>query len=658
MRFAISLLSILAIASVIGTVLKQNEPYTAYQIEFGLFWFQLFELLGLFDVYRASWFLLILTFLVLSVSACVYRHLPGIVRDVRHFRENAKLSSLRAMHHHVELEFTIKPDDLLGRMQAQLADSGYRFRIASSDDVVLLAAKKGSAQKLGYLAAHGAIVVICIGGLLDGNLPLKIQQSLGIKEVETRNVPQSQIPPQRRLSPANLSFRGNVDMPEGGEADVVFVNSGPGYMVQELPFTLKLKAFHIEHYSTGQPKLFASDIEIVDKANGEVKSATVKVNQPFFSHGIAIYQASFGDGGSPLELKVWPWRGMLNSPTDLAAVSQNRQSFDWENNRYTLEFGDLRVFNIENMATAEGSKTLGQRMQDARQVQADKKMRNVGPSVQFKVRDAAGQAREYLNYLAPFESEGHYYLLSGVRSEVGAPFAFVRLPLDADFKLDQFMRLRVQLFDSLQHPLIVRQMSERALAEGAITPPFRQQFEDSVLWALQRFAEGGFSALENFLENKVPGEKRQAVAQTYVKLLQAAAGDAMDIAQDAAKLPRIPLDSAGRQSRFLMDSLIALSASFDYGSGFYLQPTGFKEVKSSGFQLTRSPGQKLVYFGCLLLVLGIFCMFYIRENRVWLRISATSVLLAFSANRRDSLAEQDFSHLSDLLHHHTGQPKE
>lgn len=50
MRFAISLLTLLAIASVIGTVLKQNEPYPNYVVEFGQFWFTGFEWLGLFDV--------------------------------------------------------------------------------------------------------------------------------------------------------------------------------------------------------------------------------------------------------------------------------------------------------------------------------------------------------------------------------------------------------------------------------------------------------------------------------------------------------------------------------------------------------------------------------------------------------------------------------
>ena len=71
MRFAVSLLTIIGIASIIGTVLKQNEPYSNYIIKFGQFWFDVFEKLGLYDVYHAAWFLLILLFLVISTSLCV-----------------------------------------------------------------------------------------------------------------------------------------------------------------------------------------------------------------------------------------------------------------------------------------------------------------------------------------------------------------------------------------------------------------------------------------------------------------------------------------------------------------------------------------------------------------------------------------------------------
>ncbi len=73
MRFAIGLLTILAIASVIGTVLRQNEPWPNYVAEFGPFWFEVYRALGLFDVYHSAWFLVILIFLVLSTGLCIWR---------------------------------------------------------------------------------------------------------------------------------------------------------------------------------------------------------------------------------------------------------------------------------------------------------------------------------------------------------------------------------------------------------------------------------------------------------------------------------------------------------------------------------------------------------------------------------------------------------
>src|SRR5687767_5263296 len=73
MRFAISLLTVICIASVIGTVLKQHEPLTNYINQFGPFWAELFMAIRLNTVYSAWWFLLILAFLVVSTSLCIAR---------------------------------------------------------------------------------------------------------------------------------------------------------------------------------------------------------------------------------------------------------------------------------------------------------------------------------------------------------------------------------------------------------------------------------------------------------------------------------------------------------------------------------------------------------------------------------------------------------
>ena len=53
MRFAISLLTLICIASIIGTVVKQGEPYNNYVNQFGPFWAEVFGHVGLYTVYSA-----------------------------------------------------------------------------------------------------------------------------------------------------------------------------------------------------------------------------------------------------------------------------------------------------------------------------------------------------------------------------------------------------------------------------------------------------------------------------------------------------------------------------------------------------------------------------------------------------------------------------
>ncbi|WP_273429674.1 cytochrome c biogenesis protein ResB [Chitinibacter tainanensis] len=650
MRFAISLLTILAIASIIGTVLKQNEPYVNYRVEFGEFWFSIFQPLGLFDVYHASWFLVILTFLVVSTSLCIWRHWPGVVRDFKGYREKASLNSLRLISHHTEQAKRLETSAIESYLQRE----GYRYKIRHEGDTTLLAAKKGSWQKLGYLFAHLAIVVICIGGLMDGNLPLKLLETFGLKAPEVRDIPQSQIPAISRLESNNLSFRGNVTLSEGSSASVVFLNAGNGYFVQELPFALKLKKFHIEHYSTGMPKLFASDIDVLDLQSGKViQSGTVKVNHPLIVDGVAIYQASFGDGGSGLEFMQWDLASGKTSP--LNTRSQTNQALTLAGRQYQLEVGDLRPFNIEDLGKpAEGSTSavavdkLQERLASAQAVTSSKNLRNLGPMVQFKLRDDTGQAVEYQNYMAPFFENGASYFMTGIRREVSAPFSFVRIPLDSDNQIASFIRLRQTLLDPSLHAEIARRTAAKAQAGGGVSAQSQAQFAEVTQTVLSQFAQGGLPAIDRFLAEKVPDDKRQAVAQTYLKVLQGAVIDAMDVATGRAGLPQLPMNEANY--RFLMDSLVATSQLFDYGSPIVLQLNGFNEVKASGFQLTRSPGKNVVYLGSLLLILGVFCMFYIRDNRLWVHLSEQGTLLAMSSNRKTPDLDREFArHQQQLL---------
>ena len=94
MRFAISLLTVICIASIIGTVLRQHEPLPNYVNQFGPFWAEVFGAMSLYAVYSAWWFLLILAFLVASTSLCITRNTPRILADLKAYKENVRVQSL------------------------------------------------------------------------------------------------------------------------------------------------------------------------------------------------------------------------------------------------------------------------------------------------------------------------------------------------------------------------------------------------------------------------------------------------------------------------------------------------------------------------------------------------------------------------------------
>ena len=647
MRFAISLLSILAIASIVGTVLKQSEPYNNYLIQLGPFWFDVYEKLGLYDVYHAGWFLIILTFLVVSTSVCIWRNAPNFAREMKSFREHVSEQSLAAFKHKHEAATSLAPASLAASAQRYLEGQGYKVKQVEREDGVLLAAKAGSWNRLGYFLAHAAIVIICIGGLMDGNLVFKAQQLLGIKVIETRDIPQSQVPEISRLKASNPSFRGSVQSPEGSSAEVAFLNVADGYLVQELPFVVALKEFRIEHYSTGQPKSFESDVELFDHAGNKIREATIEVNHPLIHDGIAIYQASFADGGTRLSMKGWNLVAPAASSFELAGAVHQNTTLTSSAGDYTLEFVDFRPFNIENMGGEIETPRDTMSVLGGSPVSDNRHLRNVGPSFQYKLRDARGQAREFSNYMLPLELDGRWFLMSGVRETPNEEFRYLRLPLDANGNLDTYMRLRGVLLNPELRGEIAARFARNALPSDAWETEIEDKLKASAAQVVAMFANGGFQSLGSFIDERVPKEEAEQMAATYLRILELAAFEALQIANRQAGLP--PADTDEATVWLVRDTLNSVSDVFVYGAPVYLQLTGYDEVKATGLQLTRSPGQNIVYLGSLLLTLGVFFMLYVRERRVWLRIKPGNALLAMSSAKHTIDFEKEFAQHSQAL---------
>ena len=78
---------ILSIASIIGTVLKQDDPYPNYVNQFGPFWADIFRALSLYTVYSAWWFMLILGFLWCRVRCASIRNAPKMIADMNSWKD-------------------------------------------------------------------------------------------------------------------------------------------------------------------------------------------------------------------------------------------------------------------------------------------------------------------------------------------------------------------------------------------------------------------------------------------------------------------------------------------------------------------------------------------------------------------------------------------
>jgi cytochrome c biogenesis protein len=634
MNLAITLLMALAIASVIGTVLQQNQPYTDYILKFGPFWHEMFLALDLYNVYAATWFVVILAFLVMSTSVCIYRNAPHMLRDMRHYRLNAKAKSLRAFHHVEEREVAASPEDVAAAANRYLGMEGYRMREKDHGDHRVLAGMKGGWNRMGYLFTHVAIVIICIGGLMDGQLPLKLAEATGTKAIETRDIPASQVPDKSRLDPGNMSFRGSVDIPEGTRANVVFLPMRDGYFVQELPFAIEVKAFRVEHYDNGQPKSFESDLVIHDDKLEAPLEQTIAVNYPLIYRGHAIYQSNFGDGGSRLGLRLWPLETQKNEPVALNGRVFESYPVETADGTYRLELADFRLFNINPVLNAAG----------------EEEQRNMGPAFTFRMRDETGVAREFMNYMAPVEQDGRLFYISGMRESQADDFRYLHIPADRNGSPELFMALLTYL----QNPGAVDDVAQ-ATASVAMqqspnggNPELREQLASLMARMLTLFAEGGFEAIERDIVENVPTEAQEEAATSLMSLWRSAMQAMyLRVLADRGVAP------ADADWQFFEDAVTALASLPFYGNPYYIQLSDFQQIEASGLQVTKSPGKDLVYFGSVMLTIGVFLLFYLAHRRLWVWVEPTEtgsrVIFAGSTNRNVLEFDKQFAGMKETL---------
>lgn len=379
MSLAVVLLTILSIASAIGTVLLQNQNQTDYLQQFGPLWYWVFRSLGLFDMYHTWWFLTLLGFLMVSLTACLWRHVPLMLKEMRNRKATMPERSLKNFRHLHQWKLKKAPATEALEKAFRSYLNGWEFKSDEQGGNYFIRADKGRYNKWGYISVHGAILIILLGGLIS----------------------------------VQFGIRGNMSVAEGGKESSIFFLKGTDTATLEMPFEVRCNSFDIDFFPTGAPKEFRSNLTIIDDGK-EVLTSDIIVNEPLYYKGMRIYQASYGDAGSEVSFDMFHMDG-----SEKVSQAKMKVYDSWEDpdTGLSMKITDFKQYNVENMANAG----------------EPAKFKDIGPAVEFELRGPGLQPVKIKTFMEPFvdlegKNQGSFMLVS--MSGNAADYQSVGLGLD------------------------------------------------------------------------------------------------------------------------------------------------------------------------------------------------------------------------------------
>lgn len=252
LSLAIFLLSFIATGSIFGTIIKQKADPGEYRALYSENVRKVIFFLSLDDVYHSSWFIAATAFFAVNLTLCTVVRFRKFLRTERQISipGERELSAMTACFKCP----TDRPYEAILK-----ARGGYKTVYADEDGVIL---DKGSLSRYGVYIIHGSILIILVGSLI-GLL---------------------------------FGYKGFVTLRKGEEKDFVIIR-GEKHREMPLEFSLRCKNFQVSFYPGGQPKDYASTVEIV-KNGDALFERVIRVNHPLNYKGVNIYQSTYGISSS------------------------------------------------------------------------------------------------------------------------------------------------------------------------------------------------------------------------------------------------------------------------------------------------------------------------------------------------------------------------
>ena len=265
LKLTIITLILLALTSVIGTIIQQGKPKEEYLQNLGISesTYELLNSLQLFNMYHSWWFLALMGLFAVNLICCSIKRFPKVWKTVREPTLTADDGLFRTLSNRDEVVATGSMESVKAQVQALLTKKFAAPVVTEQDGKVYFFAQKAPYARFGVYVTHLSILIIFFGAML-GNV---------------------------------FGYKAFVNIVEGSSVNAVWGRAGQERI--PLDFEVYCEDFEVSFYAdSGRPKDYTSDL-IVREDGREVLRKTIEVNDPLQYGGLTFYQSSYGPAGDP-----------------------------------------------------------------------------------------------------------------------------------------------------------------------------------------------------------------------------------------------------------------------------------------------------------------------------------------------------------------------
>lgn len=254
-KLAIFTLCSLALTSIIGTVIPQNESHSFYVSKFGAKTAHFFHILDIPTMYYSWWFLSLLGLLSANLIICSIDRFPSVLKIINADNLSVKPAKLSSMPYSKQWALSAKQSAAID-IGGILNGLGWKTASQKSDQGQMFFSQKQPWSRTGVYIVHLSILVIFAGAIL-GHF---------------------------------FGFKGSVMLPELKTTTQIY--SYKTSTPIDLGFSVRCNSFGIQFYENGMPKEYKSSLTVLE-GDKVILEKDIRVNSPLTYKGITFYQSSY-----------------------------------------------------------------------------------------------------------------------------------------------------------------------------------------------------------------------------------------------------------------------------------------------------------------------------------------------------------------------------